>query len=121
MTSEKGPKVEEEPKSFFAETLGDTPPVRILDFLLENRVSDFTKSEIAEGANVSRVTLEKFWPALEGTSIVVETRRIGNGVLFTLNGTSPLVKKILELDDLLTKMGTERILSKEKVAMPLNA
>jgi DNA-binding transcriptional ArsR family regulator len=113
--------MEEEPKSLFAETLGDTPPVRILDFLLENRMSDFTKSEIAEGAKVSRVTLEKFWLALERAGIVTETRRIGNGILFTLNGTSPLVKKFLELDDLLTKMETEKIFLGGKANIPLSA
>ena len=113
--------MDQNPKSFFVETLGDTPPVRVLDFLLENRMSDFTKSEIAEGADVSRVTLDKFWPALERACMVIETRRIGNGVLFTLNGTSLLVKKFLELDDLLTKMGTEMALSEEKVPVPISS
>jgi DNA-binding transcriptional ArsR family regulator len=97
--------------SFLAQALGDTPSVRIVDFLLENKIYDFTKADIARGADVSRITLEKFWPPFEKLGMVRETRRIGNGVLYSLNRRSPIVRKICELDWVLTKAGTERLLA----------
>ena len=99
--------------SFLAQALGDTPSVRVVDFLLKNKIYDFTKADIARGARVSRITLEKFWPPFERLGIVRETRRIGNGVLYSLNRGSPVVRKICELDWVLTKAGTERLLEKE--------
>jgi DNA-binding transcriptional ArsR family regulator len=103
-------------KSFFVQALGDTPSVRIVDFLLENRIYDFTKAEVAAGADVSRATLEKFWPPFEKLGLVKETRRIGNGVLYTLNRESPIVKKLSELDWVLTKAGTEKLLARQPKA-----
>jgi len=100
------------PKSFFVQALGDTPSVRIVDFLLENKIYDFTKAEIAAGADVSRATLEKFWPPFEKLGLVKQTRRIGNGVLYALNKESPVVKKLTELDRILTEEGTEKLLAK---------
>ena len=102
------------PKSFLVQALGDTPSVRIVDFLIENKVYDFTKAEVAKGADVSRVTLEKFWPPFEKLGLVRQTRRIGNGVLYALNKESPVVKKLSELDWALTKAGTDKLLAKMK-------
>jgi len=133
--------------SFFVEALGRNPLVKTVDFLLENKIFDFTKADIAQGANVSRVTLDKIWPALEeneivcqknrpakrldvdsltrdsasqkdGRNLAFETRRIGNAVLYTLNSHSSIVKKLVELDIAITEKATERMLANERVPMP---
>lgn len=106
------------PKSYLTKALGNTPSVRIIDFFLENKVYDFTKAEIAKGSGVSRVTLDKFWPPFEKLGLVRETRRIGNGVLYTLNRDSPIVKKLSELDRVLTEIGTEKLLAGHKKLVP---
>lgn len=104
----------DEQTSYLADALGNTPPIKIIDFLLENKIFDFTKAEIAKGAKVSRITLDKFWPALEANDMLIETRKIGNGTLYALNKDSEVVQKFSELDRVLTKIGTERLLAKER-------
>jgi len=40
-------------KSIFLEYFGDTPQLRVLDFLIDNHFFDFPLTEIARGSNVS--------------------------------------------------------------------
>lgn len=63
-----------EQKSVMIELFGKTPELRILDFLIENNIFDFTKTEIAEGSDISRPTLYKVWEKLVKTGLVVKTR-----------------------------------------------
>ena len=102
-----------EDDSCFVEAFGDSPMVRVVDFLIENKLFDCTKSDIASGAKISRPTLDKLWPTLVRLEIITETRRIGNGVLYVLNTKNPAVKKLLELDWVLTKMATEKLFKEE--------
>ena len=113
-------KMDEE-TSYFADALGNTPQVKIIDFLLENKIFDFTKAEIAEGANVSRITSDKFWPSLEANNMLIETRKIGNGTLYALNKDSEAVQKFAELDRVLTKLGTEKLLANERIPISVPA
>ena len=45
---------QKENKSFFLMQFGDTPQLRVLDFLIENHFFDFPMTEIARESNVSR-------------------------------------------------------------------
>jgi len=85
-------------KSLLLEFLGDTPFLRVMDFLIENSIFDYTKTDIAENAEISRASLYKIWPILEQYDIMSETRRIGNTVLYRLNKENPVVQKLIELD-----------------------
>jgi len=87
--------------SIFINTFGDTPKIRVLDFLLENEIFDYSKSDIAKHSEVSRATLDTFWDSLIKLEIIVENRRIGRAVLFKLNVENPMVKKLIELDNFL--------------------
>ena len=42
-----------EEKSLFVDFFGDYPLIRVLDFLVENEIFDYTKKEICEYADVS--------------------------------------------------------------------
>ena len=75
------------------------PALRILDFFLDNPGSDFSKTEIASGAEISRSTLFAVWPKLQSLELVIMTREIGHARMFRLNKKSPIVKKLVELDD----------------------
>jgi hypothetical protein len=97
----------EEIQSFFVKALGANPYVRVIDYLLQNKMYDFTKTDVAEGAKVSRMTLDKVWNNLESLDMIVETRRIGNAVLYAPNKESEIMRKFAELDHLLTLKGTE--------------
>ncbi len=102
----------EKRESVFAKTLGASPVVKVLDFLLENYLFDYTKAEIARNTGISRVTLDNFWKEFVARGIVVEKRRIGNGVMYKLNSQSPIVKKLRELDFVLSSRNAEKHLEK---------
>ncbi|MBU3958044.1 MAG: hypothetical protein KKB25_03135 [Nanoarchaeota archaeon] len=65
-------------KSLFVEFFGEYPIIKVLDFLIENEIFDYSKKEIAENSGVSWNTLETFWDKLEEKEIIARTRKIGN-------------------------------------------
>lgn len=88
----------EEGNSPLIRFLGDTAPIRIIDFLMDNRLSDFTKAEMAKGANISRATLFNHWDELEAHHVLKVTRTVGRIKLYHLNESEPLVKEIKRLE-----------------------
>ena len=85
--------------TIFRELFGDTPKVRVLEYLLEGRELDHSIGDIAEGAGINRVTLFRLWPEIEKSKLVVPTRNIGNAKLFKLNMKNPYVKGLVEMFD----------------------
>ncbi len=86
-------------ETLFRRALGDTPKIKVLEFLIEGRELDYHISDIAEGAGIGRTTLFRIWEDLIRTKIIVSTRHIGNAKLYKLNQNSVFVKKMIELFD----------------------
>ncbi len=101
-------------ESVLVEHLGRTPVILVVDFLLENRLYDYSKQQIAEGSGVGRVTLFNNWKKVEKLGIVKETRRFGKTKLYKLNETNPVVKKLIELELLLGENAAESHTAKAK-------
>ena len=101
-----------EEKSVFAEYFGDYPLIRVLDFLMEGRDMDYSMTEIAKNSNVGWTAFSEIWPHLTKKEIVTFTRKIGNAKLFKLNIKNPWVKELIRMDNVITKLETEKILSK---------
>ncbi|MAH46218.1 hypothetical protein CMI37_10335 [Candidatus Pacearchaeota archaeon] len=95
-------------ETLFRRALGDTPQIRVLEFLIEGRELDYSISDIAEGAEIGRTTLFRIFDDLLRTKVIVPTRVIGNAKLYKLNLENVFVKKLVEVFD-------EIILSKKKV------
>ncbi|MBS3133121.1 hypothetical protein J4470_03255 [Candidatus Woesearchaeota archaeon] len=91
-------KFREETTSF-RDLLGDTPKIRVLEYLLEGRELDHSLSDIAEGAGINRITLFRMWNGLEKVKAVIHTRDIGNAKLFKLNLQNSSIKKLTEMFD----------------------
>lgn len=85
-------------KSLFLKVFGDYPQIKVLDFLMENDIFDYSKTQIAELSGVSFNTLETLWDNLLGESMIRETRRVGNSRMYQLNKENPIVKMLLEID-----------------------
>ena len=85
--------------SLFAKLLGNSPYIRVLDFLLTYRGFDYSKKEIVENANVSYNTLNSFWRKLVSDSIIIKTRREKDHDLFRLNQKNNSAKKLIALYD----------------------
>ena len=95
-------------ETLFRKALGDTPKIRVLEFLIEGRELDYSISDIAEGAEIGRTTLFRIWDDLIQNEILTMTRQIGNAKLFRLNLENIFVKKLVEIFD-------EIIMPKRKV------
>ena len=91
-------------ESLFIRVLGIKSPVlKVLDFLMDNECFDYSKTDIAEGANLSRATLFKAWPKLEALDLITATRSVGQAKMYRLNKKNPIVKKLMELDDTISE------------------
>jgi hypothetical protein len=76
-----------------------SPLLKVLDYLMDNKIFDYSKTDIARGAGISRATLFSIWPKLEAFCLVMPTREIGRAKMYKLNMDSPIVKKLIELDN----------------------
>lgn len=106
-------------RSLLLEFFGDTPNMRVIDFLLENRLQDFTKTEIARGSGISWATLFHYWGNLEKHRVVKLTRTVGRAKLYQLNEKEPVVKQIKNVELSLIKQAADS--EEEKVAMKIKA
>jgi len=92
-----------ENKSFFLMQFGDTPQLRVLDFLIDNHFFDFPMTEIAKASNVSYNSLKLFFPQLVKSGILIKTRKIGKADYYKFNLENIFVKNIIKLDWILTR------------------
>src|SRR3989344_7145503 len=92
-----------ENKSIFLEHFGDTPQLRVLDFLIDNHFFDYPITEIARESNVSYNSLKKFFNNLVETGVIYKTRKVGKSDYYKLNIDNIFVKNLVKLDWILTK------------------
>lgn len=105
-------------KSLFIEFMGDSPTVRILDYLLTERELDFSITDMAENAGIGRATLYRIWDSLIQNNIIVPTRVIGKAKLFKLNIENPKIKKLMDIYDMLVLEDLRQRSQKQEVEIP---
>lgn len=88
-------------KSLFIKFMGDSPTIRVLDYLLTERALDFSITDMADNAGIGRATLYRIWDDLTRNRIIIPTRVIGKAKLFKLNTENPKIKKLIEIYDML--------------------
>src|SRR3989344_618243 len=89
-------------KSLFVGFMGDSPMMKVLDYLITERELDFSITDMAENAGIGRATLYRVWDDLIKNKIIIHTRDIGKAKLFKLNTANTKIKKLIEVYDLLT-------------------
>lgn len=102
-------------ESIFEEYFGDTPMIRILNFLILGKDFDYSMTDIAEGSNVGWTSFTRAWKALEKRKVIVHTRGIGRAKLYKLNIQDPTVQKLVKLHWEIIKTETDKMLSKKKL------
>jgi len=90
-------------KSLFLMKFGDTPQLRVLDFLIDNHFFDYPMTEIAKESNVSYNSIVKFFPELIKSNFVLKTRKIGKSEYYKLNLDNQFVSNLIKLDWILAK------------------
>ncbi len=100
---------------FLLENFGDTPQLRVLDFLIDNHFFDFPMTEIARESNVSYNSIKSFFQKFVESGILVKTRKVGKSDYYKMNLENSFVKNLIRLDWNLVKsnLGIE-----EKTAAP---
>ncbi len=84
--------------SLLIRALGSTPKLRILDYLLDYKLNDFTKKEIVEALGMSKLTFYKYFKDLHELGLVTATRKIGRATLYKVNLNNPMVKMLIEYE-----------------------
>jgi len=107
-----------ENKSTFTEVFGDSPMIRVLDYLLTERELDFSITDLAENAGIGRATLYRMWDKLIENKFILHTRNIGKAKLYKLNKENLFVKKLIEIDDMLI---LKELKNKSKSVMKIKA
>ena len=101
----------EEP--IFIKVLGDTPKIRILNYLIKYRGLDYSMSDIARNSNVGWATLSRLWGEFVKFKIVVPTREIGKAKMFKINEENSAVMDLIEVYKNLLRQETENYFAKK--------
>jgi len=82
-----------ENKTAFLEVFGDSPILKVMDFLVVNEDFDYSMTDIAGLSGVGYSTLKLFWNKLEKEGIVINVRVVGKAKMYKLNLANPVIKK----------------------------
>ena len=106
-----------ETKTIFLEIFGDSPMLKVLDFLIVNEDFDYSMTDIAVNSGVGYSTLKLFWRKLEENSIIRQTRTVGKAKMYRLNFANPVIRKFRDFYWETTKQAVhEDIREKEVMA-----
>jgi len=95
--------------SILVRALGSSPKLRILDYLLDYKLNDFTKKEIVEALGMSKLTFYKYFEDLLDLGLVVPSRKIGRATLYKINLNNPIVKMLVEYETKLSLQIAEQM------------
>ena len=85
-------------ESIFLEVVGDSPRMRILQYLIEGRNFDYTLTDMLN-SNVSWGTLNSEFSKLVKLGIVIKVREVGRAKLYKINSENLIAKKLMDLYD----------------------
>lgn len=107
-----------EEKSLFVEFMGDSPMMKVMDYLITERELDFSITDMAENAGIGRATLYRLWDDLIKNEIILHTRDIGKAKLFKLNVANAKIKKLIEIYDMLVIEELKKHSETKKIEIP---
>jgi len=88
--------------------LGDSPTLRIIDFFLDNPLSDYSKNEVAKNLAMSRATFFKYWKELERSDALITTRKIGRATMYKLDRSNEIVEQLIKLDTTISRKAMKK-------------
>jgi len=105
--------------SLLIRALGSSPKLRIVDYLLDYKLNDFTKKEIVEALGMSKLTFYKYFKDLQELGLVIASRKIGRATLYKINLENPMVRMLIEYETKLSLQIAEQ--EAEKLKKPIVA
>ena len=107
-----------EEKSLFVEFMGDSPMMKVMDYLITERELDFSITDMAKNAGIGRATLYRLWDDLIKNKIIFHTRDVGKAKLFKLNIENAKIKKLIEIYDMLVLEELKKHSQAKKIEVP---
>lgn len=101
-------------ESIFLDHVGDTPRMRVLQYLIEGRDFDYTLTDLLN-AGVSWGTLNQLLPKLLELGIVTKTRKIGRATLYKINPNNTTAKQLIALYDTLILNQLDKIENESEI------
>ena len=86
-------------KSVFLDIVGDTPTMRLLQYLIEGRKFDYTLTDLARNSGVSWATLYSIFPKLLKYGIIKKVREVGKAKLYKIDEENEIAKRFMQLYD----------------------
>jgi len=99
-------------KTAFIELFGESPMLKVLDFLIVHDEFDYSITDIAKFSGVGYSTLKQFWRKLDKANIINCTRVVGKAKMFRLNYKNPIVEKFKVFYWAITKQAVNKELEK---------
>ena len=96
-------------ESIFLDVVGDSPVMRILQFLIEGRHFDYTFSDLARASGVSWATLYVVFPKLLKYGLVRQVRQVGRAKLYKINQDNQIAKYFIKLYDFITELNLKKL------------
>ena len=102
-------------ESVLIQYVGNTPKLRVMDFLIDNMPFDYSKKEIIEGSGISKTTFFKIWKDFVKFGILKPTRKYGKAQLYTIDKEHIFIKKLLALEFALANEYAEKVAKSKAV------
>ena len=112
-----GGKASKGNETLLLRALGASPTLKIMDFFLDNPLSDYAKNELVRDVGISRATFFKLWKEMERSGAVKPTRKIGRATLFRLDRDNDVVKQLISLDMVRSRRAMEDAVEQDRKAM----
>ena len=90
-------------KSLFLEFVGESPTMKVMEYLILVEPFDFSITDMADNAGIGRATLYRIWDNLIKYEMIVPTRVVGKAKLYKANLKNPKIRKLKELARLILK------------------
>jgi hypothetical protein len=94
--------------------LGSSPILRIVDFFLDNPLSDYSKNEVVKHLEMGRATFFRYWKELDKSGALKQTRKIGRATMYQLDRENEVVKHLIKLDMAISKTTMEKAVKSTK-------
>ena len=98
-------------ESLFLKAYGDSPKLRVMEFLIAFQEYDYSMKEIAKNAEIGYTTLKEFWQDFIKRKIVRQTRIVGKAKMFRLNTENKEVQLFTKLYWMVVEKQTDKMLN----------
>ena len=96
-------------KMVLSKILGESPTIKVINFLLNGREFDYSISDISEGSEIARMTTYDVVKDLRKKGLIKKTRKQGVSPLYKINLESEEVKVLFEAYKKLLKSNLKKL------------